>query len=193
MLYKVGDEMFNRKAFSKLKAIFIIDLIIVAAAAGSYLYLTSQGMITSGPKPAEFTLSDLIVDPPLAEVGENVSITFNLTNVGETDGNYTAFLAINNSTKDNQTITLAPLESSPVNFTDVENFVGNFTVQIGDLTGSFRIKPAPPTTSNITLSKLLVAPYEAWVNQPISISVTATNPSSAKDRLGVKLTVTEKA
>ena len=107
--------MFNRRAITKLKAIFIIDLIIVVAAAGSYLYLTSQGLITSGPRPAEFKLTDLTIDPPEAEAGEAVIIFFNLTNVGETDGNYTAFLAINNSTKENQTLTLAPSESIILN------------------------------------------------------------------------------
>ncbi len=184
--------MFNRRAIIKLKAIFIIDLIIVAAAAGSYLYLTSQGLITSGPRPAEFKLTDLTIDPPEAEAGEAVIIFFNLTNVGETDGNYTAFLAINNSTKENQTLTLAPSESIILNFTDVETVEGNYTAQIGDLTGSFNIKPAPPVTSNIVFSKISALPYEGWMSEPIIIKVLATNPSSATDTVGVKLSVTHK-
>jgi len=190
--------MFNRKAISKLKAIFIIDLIIVAAAAGSYLYLTSQGMITSGPGPAEFTLTDLSIDPSEVEAGDPVIFSFNLTNVGETEGNYTAILLINNSTKDNLNITLAPLESILVNnFTDIETVEGNYTVQIGDLTGSFHVKPAPPTTSNIVFSKLTTTfeasgTYEGWINEPLSITVIATNPTSATDTVGVKLTVSQK-
>jgi hypothetical protein len=182
-------SVFNRRAITRLKAILIIDILIVAVAAGTYLYLTSQGVIAQGPKPAEFTLTDLIIDPPEAEVGESVSISLNVTNIGETDGNYTANLIINNSTKDNQTISLAASESSLVTFTDTENAEGNYTVQIGDLSGFFRMKPAPPTTSSIVLSKLLATPYESWVNDTVSITVIATNPSSSTDSLGVKLTI----
>jgi hypothetical protein len=181
--------MFDRRAITRLKAVLVIDILIVAVAAGSYFYLTGQGILTQGPKPAEFTLSDFTIDPPEAEAGEPVVISFNVTNVGETDGNYTALLAINNSTRDNQTISLAASESSLVTFIDTENVEGNYTVQIGDLTGSFLIKPAPPITSSITLSKLLATPYESWVNDTVSITAIATNPSSSTDSLGVKLTI----
>ena len=36
--------MLSRSAVAKLKAIFIIDLIIVGAAAGVFLYLQNNGM-----------------------------------------------------------------------------------------------------------------------------------------------------
>lgn len=185
--------MFNRKAISKLKAILIIDILVVAVAAGTYIYFTNQGIITEGPRPAEFTSTGLSIDPLEAEAGEPITISFNLTNVGETEGNYTAILAINNATRENQTLTLTPSESSLVTFTDVEKAEGNYSVQIGELTGSFLIKPAPPINSAIVLSKLTVTPYEGWVDEPITITVTATNPSSSADSLPVKLTITQKS
>jgi hypothetical protein len=37
---------------SKMKAILIIDVLIVAFAAGAYAYLQNQGAISTGPKPA---------------------------------------------------------------------------------------------------------------------------------------------
>jgi hypothetical protein len=184
--------MSNRKAIGKLKAILIIDILIVALAAGTYLYLTDQGVIAQGPRPAEFTLTDLLIDPTEAEAGEPITISFNLTNVGETEGNYTATLVINNSTRENQTLDLTPLGSSIMTFIDVENTEGNYSVQIGKLAGSFLIKPAPPVTSSIVLSKVIITPYEGWVNEPINITVTATNPSSNVDSLSVKMTITQK-
>jgi hypothetical protein len=48
--------MLSRSAVGKLKAILIIDLIIVAAAAGAYIYLSNQGVITGAVRPAELPL-----------------------------------------------------------------------------------------------------------------------------------------
>ena len=50
--------MLSRSAVVKLKAILIIDLIIVGAAAGVYFYLQDQGLVTGASKPATFTLTD---------------------------------------------------------------------------------------------------------------------------------------
>ena len=181
--------MFNHKAIGKLRAILIIDILIVASAAGAYLFLTSQGVLTQGPKPAEFTLSNLTVDPNQMDAGDPVSISVNVTNVGETEGNYTVELLINNSTMANVTLDLSPLESNVTMFTDVETVEGNYTVQVGELSGSFKVNPAPIETSSITLSKVITDPYEGWVNQPIIIKATATNPTSAADSLTVKVNV----
>ena len=53
----------SHSAEVKLKAILIIDLIIIGAVAGAYLYLQDNGAIASTPKPAAFTLSDFSIDP----------------------------------------------------------------------------------------------------------------------------------
>jgi hypothetical protein len=189
--------MSNRRAFGRLKAVLLIDILVVAVAAGSYLYLSSQGVLNQGPKPAEFILSNLTVDPNQTDAGDPVAISVNTTNVGETEGNYTLELLINNSTKANATIDLTPLESNVTTFYDIETVEGNYTVQIGDLTGAFNVKPAPPETSSITLSNVTAGflvdgkyiPYEGWVDQPIIVKAVATNPSSAADSLSVKLSV----
>ncbi len=183
--------MSNRKAFGRLKAVLLIDILVVALAAGTYLYLTSQGVLTQGPKPAEFTLSDLTVAPNQTESGDPVLVSVNVTNVGESEGNYTIELLINNSTRANVTIDLTPLESNVTTFPDVETVEGNYTVQIGDLVGAFNVKPAPPQTSSITLATVVAVPYEAWVGQQITVKANATNPSSAPDRLSVKLSVND--
>ena len=43
--------MVKRKAFGRLKAVLLIDILVAALAAGTYLYLTSQGVLTQGPNP----------------------------------------------------------------------------------------------------------------------------------------------
>jgi hypothetical protein len=52
--------MLSRSAITKLKVILVIDIIIVAVAAGTYIYLQNEGLIVSAPKIAEFLATDLI-------------------------------------------------------------------------------------------------------------------------------------
>ncbi len=193
----VEDCMFNRRAFGRLKVILLIDILIVAIAAGSYLYLSSQGALNEGPSPAEFVLSDLTIDPNQTDAGSPISVSVNITNVGETEGNYTFELFVNDLTKANATVDLVPLESNVTTFTDLETVAGNYTVQIGNLTGAFNVTPAAPETSSIVLSTVtagflvdgVYVPYEGWVSQPVIVKAIATNPSSAADSLSVKLNI----
>ena len=140
--------MVSRSANTKLKAILIIDVIIVAVAAGIYLYLQNTGQLAGETQEAEFTVTDLTINPLEAEIGENITISANVTNTGEIEGSYMLNLTINDVLKENQTILLPSGTSKIVELTASENAEGNYTVKIGDLSGSFKIKPPAPTTSS---------------------------------------------
>src|SRR3990170_285465 len=169
---------------AKLKAVLIIDIMIVAVAAGTYLLLQNQGAFA--PRPAEFTLSNLTIDPVEADVDEPISISANVTNTGDLEGNYTASLTINDQPRDNQTFLLQGGETSPIEFIDTESTEGNYSVRVGNLTGLFKIKPS---VSNITLSKLSVSPKEAWIGDEIGISASAISHGSTNETLAIRLIV----
>src|SRR4030043_934965 len=182
--------MNSGSAMTKLKAVFLIDLIIVAAAAGAYIYLQNQGLIVGAPKPAEFIVTALTVTPSEAEEADPVLISANITNIGDLEGTYDANLTINGVLTQTQIVSVLGNNTSViVEFTVIEENIGDYTVELGGLTGSFKIKEAPPTSSNIHLSNPVVKPYEGWVNQTITITVTANNPSSEADRLSIKFMV----
>jgi hypothetical protein len=181
--------MLSRSAVVKLKAILIIDLIIVGAALGAYFYLQNEGLVSGTPKPAKFVLTELTISPSEAYVGETVAISVNVTNIGEVDGNDTWSLLINSAMKGSANLTLGGNSSEIIAFTDVEDAVGIYNVQIGDLTGNFTIKEAPPENSKIVLSDIKADPYESWINEPINVTATAKNPTSQPDKLTVKVTV----
>jgi len=178
--------MVSTSAITKLKAVLVIDVMIVAIAAGTYFYLWNTGALAVS-KTAEFTVTNLIIDPLEADVGQPVTISANVTNVGELDGSYSANLTINDVLKENKTILLTAGASKTVEFTNIENAEGNYTVRIGDLSGSFNIKAQPPEDSSISLSNLLVNPYEANIGSSVNIKVTATNLETETDSLSVKL------
>jgi hypothetical protein len=181
--------MLSRSAVVKLKAILIIDLLIVGAAVGVYFYLQSQGVITGAAKPATFTYSDLTVSPLEAYVGQSIGITVNVTNIGDVEGNTTVNLEINGAIEDSQNVTLAGLKDSLiVEFTVLKLKDGNYSVKIGDLEGSFLLKPAPPESSKIVLSNFKSDPYEVWPNQTVTVTANALNPSAETDRLMITVT-----
>jgi cyanate permease len=90
--------MLSRSATAKLKAILVVDILIVSIAAGSYLYLQAEGLINTAPV-AEFTLSNLTINPLQVDIGEPLTITVNLTNVGTAEGTYVANLTVNDVLK----------------------------------------------------------------------------------------------
>jgi len=181
--------MLSHSAIVKLKAILVIDLIIVGAAAGVYFYLQNEGMIAGATRPAEFTLKNLIISPSEATAGNAVQISVNVTNIGDLQGNETVNFEINNAVKDTENVSLVAGSSQIVQFTDIETSPGNYSVNVGDLTGNFIIKPAPPESSKIVLSNLRVDPWEVWANQTVTLTATAQNPTTEADNLTVKVAV----
>jgi hypothetical protein len=173
----------------RLKAILLIDVIIVSAAAGAFFFLSNQGLIAGATTPAKFTLKDLIIDPPEVYPGEAVQISVNVTNIGDLEGIKIVNFKINNIIKDAENVTVASNSSQIVQFTDIETIAGNYNVTVDNLIGSFTIKPAPPDSSKIMLSNLVTVPYEVWVDQPVNITAAAKNPSSEIDKITIKLTV----
>ena len=93
--------------------------------------------------PAEFELSNLVVSPTTVEIGEPVSVSVTVTNVGEEAGSYTAELLIDESKVDEDTVSLVGGASETVEFTGVSGEEGSHTVSVGDLSGSFTVEMPP--------------------------------------------------
>ncbi|MCW4004072.1 MAG: hypothetical protein NWE95_09210 [Candidatus Bathyarchaeota archaeon] len=184
--------MLSRSATVKLKAILVIDLIIIAVAAGVYFYLQDQGLVSGAEKPAEYVYTDLKISPHEVYAGEAVVISVNVTNIGDREGNLTVNLEINEVIKDTANITLSGNYTSEiVEFTYIEMVDGTYNVKVGDLTGEFVVKEAPPEFSKIILSGLKLNPYEAWPDDPVTVTVNAQNPTSEVDTMMIKISVDE--
>jgi hypothetical protein len=181
--------MKSRSAMTKLKAVLVIDVLIVAAAAGVYFYLQAEGLIVGAPKAAEFTVSDLTVNPLEPEIFEPVLITVNVTNIGDEQGEYVANLTINNMLEQNQTVMVLGRNSTIVEFTLLKETAEAFTVEIGGLSTSLTFKTPPPSSSKIGLSNLVVSPYEVWPNETVTAKVIATNIGEESDSLAVRFMV----
>ena len=115
--------MSTKSAFSTLKIILIIDLLIVAIAAPSFLYVDSLV-----PKEASFEVSNLVIDPEWAQVGEPVEVSVTVTNVGEKDGEHSVTLTLNDEPMATETVQLSGQESITLVFDLAELESAEYTV-----------------------------------------------------------------
>ena len=175
--------MLSRSAITKMKAVLIIDLLIVAVAAGTYIYLQNQGEFsTVALKPASFKVTDLSITPSQANVGQPVVISVKVINEGEEAGTYSLAPQINGVPAENQTVTLEAAESTTVEFTATETGEGTYIVTIGDLTQTFTITAASSNggstggkPASINGHNLIINPNEAWAGDSVKISGQFTN------------------
>jgi hypothetical protein len=102
------------------------------------------------PKPAAFTIGSLDILPTSAVAGETVTISTVVTNVGGSDGFYTAVLQINGIKEGEQSFTLTAGASRTVSFDIVKENVGTYDVDLNGLSGSFTITAIPTQEATST-------------------------------------------
>jgi hypothetical protein len=102
--------------------------------------------------PANFRLSDLQVSPAQVDICETVSVTAKLENIGGNKGSYTAELKIDNVTNQVQILTLSAGANCPLCFKVAKGLPGTYAVTLGDLSGQFVVKEAPPPVFDIPVA-----------------------------------------
>ena len=178
--------MASNSAISKLKAILILDLMIVSLAASGYFYIQIFLEVAvvpppPPPKPAEFILRNMTINPTEAEIGQPIAISVNVTNVGEEEGSYNLNLTINDVVEETRIIQLSGGNYTIEEFMVVKNDAGTYYVRIGDLTGTFTLFAPPPSQSpqlkpaEFVLYGLTINPSEGWMGDTIVISFNVRN------------------
>ena len=163
--------MSSKSAFSTLKIILVIDLIIVAIAAPAFLYVNALV-----PKVAVFEVTNLVVEPDLVQIGEPVQISVDVSNLGDKSGDHMVILIIDEEPVATETVQLSGNENATLLFTSTELTVGDHTVKIEELTGSLQITvDAPISPAKLEVTNLGISRAEAGVGETIIVSATATN------------------
>jgi len=136
-------------------------------------------------KSATFEVSNLVVSPAEAGIGEQVNVSITAKNVGELSGTCSIELKIDNVIRETRTITLDNGESQAVSFTVTENQLGAHTVVVNGLNGSFNL--LNPATFEV--SNLVVSPSETKVGTLVTVSATVKNTGAAAGIYKVVLTI----
>ncbi|MBA7706726.1 hypothetical protein ES703_115583 [subsurface metagenome] len=116
--------------------------------------------------PAAFTTSALIISPAKVNIGESVTISATVTNVGDLTDTYKVTLKIDGAVVEEKEITLARGASREVVFLTAKDTPGTYTVDVNGLSGSFAVEempPMPPAPPPAPLKPPPVAPINWWL------------------------------
>jgi len=93
----------------------------------------------SPPSPAQFTITGLDVTPEQVLPGQPVTVSAQVTNVGDSEGSYTVNLTVNGQVEQTKAVTLAPEAMESVTFTVTKEVPGSYIVSMGDLSKEFTV------------------------------------------------------
>ncbi len=82
----------------------------------------------------QFTITSLDVTPEQVLPGQPVTVSAQVTNIGDREGSYTVNLTVNGQVEQTKMVTLAPEAVETVTFTVTKETPGSYTISIGDLT-----------------------------------------------------------
>jgi len=155
---------------------------IVEDAEGDYVVklgdLTTSFRITSEAqpiKPAEFQVTELVINPSSVPADEIVEISVKVTNVGEESGSYTVNLKIDGAIIETRDVTLSGGATEVVEFEVTETDPGTYTAEIGNQSGSFIVEAPVTASGDIKIYTLVVRPYEVWEGETVTIKAKADN------------------
>ena len=98
--------------------------------------------VKKAPWTAIFTVTDLQISPTQVVVGETVTISANVTNMGGAEGSYDVVLTKNGVVEGTSEVTLTPGQSTMVSFNCTEDSAGDYQVEIDGQVGSFTVAQA---------------------------------------------------
>lgn len=174
-----------------------IDFSVTEIAVGNHTImvgdLSKELIITleSQPKQAEIRLIELGISRTEAGVGETITVTGTLTNVGDISGSYSMVLFINDQERETRSVQVDGGETKIETFEVVEEIEGEYIVKLGDLTKSFRITSdaPPPKEAEFITTDLVITPSAILVNDVVDISVKVTNVGEESGSFSVDLKI----
>ncbi len=122
--------------------IFGLLIVLVGLHVGC---MPSMKKVVQQPEPeaAVFETGSLVVSPIPIVVGDTLIVTANVTNVGEQTGIYKAALSVDGQVTESKDVSVAPGQSSLVEFKLNNLTVGEHVIAIGESTTSIDVLPKP--------------------------------------------------
>ena len=174
------------------------EFAVTENAKGTYVVkvgdLTRSFEITSEAqpiKPAEFQVTELVINPGSVLADETVSISVKVTNVGEESGSYTVNLTIDGATTETKDVTLSGGATQVVKFEVTETNPGTHTVKVDNQSGSFTVEAPVAASGDIKVYSLFVRPYEVWEGETVTLKAKADNLANEPGTLQVRVMVKE--
>jgi hypothetical protein len=111
----------------------------IGSARGEVTHTTPFAVLVKTATPARFEVSNLTVSPSQAQLNQEVTISVDAANTGDTASDYNMQLKVDGIVKSSKLVTIAPGTSQTVNFTISGDTVGKHQVEIAGLNGEFEV------------------------------------------------------
>ncbi len=152
LLVDVELEPYESKTISRAITPDLIGIYDVLVDGLTSRFTVNQPIIP--PKPAEFEVSELLIEPDEAEPGDKVTISILVMNIGEELGDYNVTWDIGGLPTTLEVITLDGGGSKRARKEVSFNIEGMYTVNVSGLVGIFVVAapPEPPKPAEFVLS-----------------------------------------
>jgi len=121
-------------------------------------YEEGETIVEVSEDKAVFEYSDFSIEPASVEGGDAVTIRVNVENTGNIAGETEVDILVNGESVDSETVSLDAGASTIVEFSHTETEAGNYTVEVGDMSGTYEVTKSTPFVSGIaTLGILAIA------------------------------------
>jgi hypothetical protein len=136
-----------------------------------------------------FEIVALGVSPQPAAIGEEVTITAQVANVGKTQGTYTAILLVDGTEVDKKDVEIPPKGIEPVTFKIVEDGAETYIVKVGNMSTTLRVLEVRPVFVTTSMN---VSPWrQPRIGEEVAITVQIANVSNTEGTYTARLFIDE--
>lgn len=149
-----------------------IVVIVLIVIIGIAVALTGNG--GEELQPAEFEVSNITVSDSEVNPGETVTVSVEVTNVGEEVGSHTVELTVDGESFDSEEVEVDGGQTETVTFQVSREEEGVYDLQVSDLSQSFEVaeEVAP---AEFEVSNLSISPEEIEEGKSVAVSVDVSN------------------
>jgi len=128
-------------------------------------------LVPTGCAKAEFEVSPLAVTPAKAAIGEAVTVTVEVANVGNAEGTYSASLAVDGTSEETKDVLVSAGTTEDIVFSIAKQEVGTYAVEVGGQTGTLEVvRPA-----EFKVASLETRPAEIILGEAVEVSAQVRN------------------
>jgi hypothetical protein len=136
-----------------------------------------------------FEIVALGVSPQPAAIGEEVTITAQVANVGKIQGTYTAILLVDGTEVDKKDVEIPPKGIEPVTFKIVEDGAETYIVKVGNMSTTLRVLEVRPVFVTTSMN---VSPWrQPRIGEEVAITVQIANVSNTEGTYTARLFIDE--
>ncbi len=154
--------------------------------SGPLSHFSTYALMISS-KPANISVSNLVISPVEVDAGGLVNISVTVANTGDLAGTYGVTLVVDDKKADARDVSVAGGASSSVSFS-IAGSPGQHTVNVNGLSGTYTVK-APPAPAKLSVGGLTVSPKTVSTGENVTVRAYVSNSGDVEGSVQVRLTV----